>query len=80
MSIGTARGIFGSKLNMVWLDMVTAIIVGILICKTAWNIFKGASHELSDGFAENKIQLYQDVLTKVAGVKGVKDIKGRKWE
>ncbi|CAH2715023.1 Manganese efflux system protein MneS [Neobacillus rhizosphaerae] len=79
VSIGTAVGICGSQLNMPWLDTVTAIIVGLLICKTAWDIFKQASHELSDGFDENKIQLYQEVITKVDGVKGIKEIKGRNY-
>lgn len=79
VSIGTAVGIFGSQLNMPWLDPVTAIIVGLLICKTAWDIFRQASHELSDGFDENKIKHYQDVIVKVDGVKGIKDIKGRSY-
>jgi len=79
VSIGAAVGIFGSQLNMPWLDTLTAIIVGLLICKTAWDIFKQASHELSDGFDENKIQLYQEVITKVEGVEGIKEIKGRNY-
>lgn len=79
VSIGTAVGIFGSQLNMPWLDTVTAIIVGLLICKTAWGIFKQSSHELSDGFDSNKIQLYQGVILKVDGVKGIKEIKGRNY-
>ena len=79
VSIGTAIGIFGSQLNMPWLDSLTAIIVGLLICKTAWDIFIQASHELSDGFDENKIQLYKDVITNVDGVKGIKEIKGRNY-
>jgi cation diffusion facilitator family transporter len=79
VSIGTAVGIFGSQLNMPWLDPVTALVVGFLICKTAFEIFKQASHELSDGFDENKIQFYQDVITKVDGVKGIKEIKGRNY-
>lgn len=79
VSIGTAIGIFGSQLNMPWLDPLTAIIVGLLICKTAWDIFIQASHELSDGFDENKIHLYKDVITNVAGVKGIKEIKGRNY-
>ncbi|MFE8696589.1 cation diffusion facilitator family transporter [Cytobacillus sp. FJAT-53684] len=79
VSIGTAVGILGSQLKMPWLDTVTAIIVGLLICKTAWDIFKQASHELSDGFDEGKIQLYQDVIQKVDGVKGIKEIKGRNY-
>ncbi|MGZ9816860.1 cation diffusion facilitator family transporter [Peribacillus simplex] len=79
VSIGTAIGIFGSQLNMPWLDSLTAIIVGLLICKTAWDIFIQASHELSDGFDENKIHLYKDVITNVDGVKGIKEIKGRNY-
>lgn len=77
VSIGTAVGILGSQLKMPLLDTITAIIVGLLICKTAWDIFRQASHELSDGFDEKKIQLYQEVITKVDGVKGIKEIKGR---
>ncbi|MGE7903350.1 cation diffusion facilitator family transporter [Peribacillus sp. NPDC094092] len=79
VSIGTAIGIFGSQLNMPWLDSLTAIIVGLLICKTAWEIFIQASHELSDGFDENKIHLYKDVIINVDGVKGIKEIKGRNY-
>jgi cation diffusion facilitator family transporter len=79
VSIGTAIGIFGSQLNMPWLDTLTAIIVGLLICKTAWDIFREASHELSDGFDENKLQLYRDVIVNVDGVKGIKEIKGRSY-
>ncbi|YCI78821.1 cation diffusion facilitator family transporter [Bacillus sp. R1-10] len=79
VSMGTAIGIFGSQLNMPWLDPLTAIIVGLLICKTAWDIFSQASHELSDGFDENKIHLYKDVITNVDGVKGIKEIKGRNY-
>ena len=48
-------------------------------CKTAWDIFKEASHELSDGFDEEKIELYQNVILKVDGVKGIKEIKGRSY-
>ena len=55
----------------------TAFIVGLLICKTAWDIFKQASHELSDGFDVDKIKLYHDVIAEVDGVKGIKTIKGR---
>lgn len=77
VSIGTAVGIFGSQLNMPWLDTLTAIIVGLLICKTAWDIFKLASHELSDGFDVDKIKLYRVVINEVEGVVDIKGIKGR---
>lgn len=77
VSIGTAIGIMGSQLNMPWLDPITAFIVGILICKTAWGIFKQATHELSDGFDESKLTLYKKIILNVDGVKGIKEIKGR---
>ncbi|MCM3162249.1 cation diffusion facilitator family transporter [Metabacillus litoralis] len=79
VSIGAAVGIIGSQLNMPWLDTVTAIIVGIIICKTAWDIFRQSSHELSDGFDQDKLRLYQEVILKVDGVKGIKQIKGRNY-
>lgn len=79
VSIGTAVGIIGSQLHMPWLDTLTAIIVGVLICKTAWDIFLETSHELSDGFDEHKIQLYQEVITMLDGVKGIKELKGRNY-
>ncbi|CEG29730.1 cation diffusion facilitator family transporter [Bacillus sp. B-jedd] len=79
VSIGTAIGIFGSQLNMPWLDTVTAIVVGILICKTAWDIFRQASHDLSDGFDQSKIDLYKKIILNLEGVKGIKEIKGRNY-
>jgi cation diffusion facilitator family transporter len=79
VSIGTAIGILGSQLNLPWLDTVTAIIVGLLICKTAWDIFVQTSHDLSDGFDEEKINQYRDIIRKVDGVKGIKAIKGRNY-
>lgn len=79
VSIGAAIGIFSSQLNMPWLDTLTAIIVGLLIIKTAWGIFRQASHELTDGFDEKKIQLYHDIIMNIEGVKGIKEIKGRNY-
>lgn len=79
VSIGTAIGIFGSQLHMPWMDTLTAIIVGLLICKTAWDIFRQSSHELSDGFDEEKIHRYQEVITQVEGVKGIKEMRGRNY-
>ncbi|PMC40217.1 transporter [Bacillus sp. UMB0899] len=79
VSIGTAIGIFGSQFNMPWIDTITAIVVGIIICKTAFDIFMQASHELSDGFDEKKLQVYDQQIRKVDGVKGIKQIKARSY-
>ncbi|WP_180954219.1 cation diffusion facilitator family transporter [Bacillus sp. M6-12] len=79
VSIGTAVGIIGSQFNLAWLDTVAAVIVGLLICKTAWDIFRGASHDLTDGFDEQLIGDYKDTILSTFGVKGVKDIRARNY-
>ncbi|WP_428910053.1 cation diffusion facilitator family transporter [Niallia sp. Krafla_26] len=79
VSIGTAVGIFGSQFQMAWLDPLAAVIVGLLICKTAWDIFREASHQLTDGFDDEAIQSYKKTILKTYGVKGIKDIKARNY-
>lgn len=79
VSIGTAIGIFGSQFNLPWLDPLTAIVVGILICKTAWDIFRGASHQLTDGFDQDLMDSYKSSIIQVQGVKGVKGLRARSY-
>ncbi|WP_194841424.1 cation diffusion facilitator family transporter [Sporosarcina obsidiansis] len=79
VSIGTSIGIFASQLHMPWFDTITALIVGGLICKTAWDIFKEASHDLSDGFDENQIAIYRKTIQTIPAVQNVKEIKGRNY-
>jgi len=79
VSIGTAIGIIGAQFHLPWLDSVTAVIVGFLICKTAWDIFREASHHLTDGFDEKQLEEYKETIFNTPGVKGVKDIKARNY-
>ena len=79
VSIGAVIGILGSQFSMPWLDPLTAVVVGCIICKTAWEIFREASHQLSDGFNEDAIQTFKQVVLGVEGVEGVKDIKARSY-
>ncbi len=79
VSIGAAVGIIGSQFNLPWLDPVAAIVVGYLICKTAWDIFCTASHSLTDGFDENLIEEYKDTIINVMGVKDIKEIRARNY-
>lgn len=79
VSIGTAVGIIGSQFQMAWLDPVAAVIVGFLICKTAWDIFREASHQLTDGFDETVIESYKQTIQCIYGVKGIKNIKARNY-
>ncbi len=79
VSIGAAIGIIGSQFGLPWLDPLTAVIVGLLICKTAWDIFRDASLDLTDGFDEEKLEWYKEAIFEISGVKGIKDIKARRY-
>jgi cation diffusion facilitator family transporter len=79
VSIGTTVGIVGSQFNLPWIDPLAALIVGFLICKTAWDIFREATHFLTDGFDENEIKSYKETIQGTYGVKGIKDIKARNY-
>ncbi|MBY7143021.1 cation transporter [Virgibacillus sp. NKC19-3] len=77
VSIGAFIGIIGAQFGLFWLDPLAGLIVGIIICKTAWDIFKDATHTLTDGFDEKKIEQIQSSISKDPDVKEVVDIKGR---
>ena len=79
VSIGTAVGIIGSQFGLPWLDPVTAFIVGALILKTGWDIFREASHQLTDGFDVDLIKEYNVTICNIPGVKGIKDLKARSY-
>jgi cation diffusion facilitator family transporter len=79
VSVGTIIGIIGAQFGLPWLDPIAAIIVGLLICKTGWEIFRDASHHLTDGFDEKQIETYKETVIDCNGVKGVKDIKARNY-
>src|SRR5690606_34628962 len=79
VSIGTAIGILASQFGIPWLDPVAAIVVGLLICKTGWDIFRESSHYLTDGFDIHALEEYKQTILNVKGVLEVKDIKGRTY-
>ncbi|MDM5326439.1 cation diffusion facilitator family transporter [Neobacillus sp. CF12] len=79
VSVGTFVGIIGSQFGLPWLDPLAAVLVGFLICKTAWDIFKEASLYLTDGFDEKEIEIYKQTIHQCQGVKGVKEIKARNY-
>ncbi|HCT95762.1 cation diffusion facilitator family transporter [Vagococcus sp.] len=78
-SLGTAIAIFASSFHLVWLDRATAVIIGIIILKTAWDIFRESAFSLSDGFSETKLQQYAVNVLMIPGVKSIKDIRGRTY-
>lgn len=77
VGIGAAVGIFASQLQLPWLDPFTGLIVGLIIAKTGIDIFKEATYMLTDGFDEEKIEIYKQFIEKIDGVISVRDIKAR---
>ncbi|ASA26294.1 transporter [Paenibacillus donghaensis] len=77
VSMGALIGIVGSQFGIPWLDPLAATLVGLMICKTAWDIFRQASHDLTDGFDASELKLMRETVAEVEGVEVIKDIKAR---
>ena len=77
VSIGAFIGILGAQFQLFWLDPLAGLIVGLIICKTAWDIFRDATHTLTDGFHPKKIKKIKESIEQNPHVLGIKDVKGR---
>jgi cation diffusion facilitator family transporter len=77
VSIGAFVGIVGAQLGWPWLDPIAALGVGLIICKTSVDIFRDASHALTDGFDANVLKVYRKTIEAVSGVKKVQDLRAR---
>ncbi len=77
VSVGTFLGILAAQFHIAWMDTVVAMIIGVLICKTAWDIFKEAVHSLTDGFSEKELDKYKETINNIPGVQSLEDIKAR---
>ena len=78
-SIGTAIAIFAASFGIGWLDSLTAIVVALLIIKTAVDIFRESAFSLSDGFDESLVVEYEAAIAGFSEVKSVKSIRGRMY-
>lgn len=77
VSVGAAIGIIASQFGFPWIDPAAAIIVGILICRTGYEIFVESVHNLTDGFDKNKLDEMVKSIKSIKEVKEIKDIKSR---
>lgn len=77
VSVGTSSGIIASQFGLPWIDPLAAIIVGILIIKTGWEIFIESSHNLTDGFSQEQLNDMTEGIKIISGVDKVKQIRAR---
>ena len=78
-SLSTSIAILAAKLSFTWLDSVMALVVGIMILKTAFDIFKESTFQLTDGFEPEEIKTYQSLILAHPEVKSVEEIKARRY-
>jgi len=77
VGLGTVFGIMAAQLNLPWLDPLAAVVVAILIIKTGWDIFKESSHNLTDGFDKEQLDLIAESVALVPHIQEVKQIRAR---
>lgn len=77
VSAGAFSGAVGAHLNLAWLDPAVAVVIGIVICRAALEIFREASTILTDGFDEVVLADYRTTVLSVPGVRAVRDLRAR---
>ncbi|MBC8048352.1 MAG: cation transporter, partial [Fimbriimonadaceae bacterium] len=65
VSIGTTVGIVASQFGFPWIDPLAAVIVGLLIIKTGWDIFREATLNLTDGFKREELDNITESINNV---------------
>ncbi|MFK3936452.1 cation diffusion facilitator family transporter [Alkalihalobacillus sp. NPDC078783] len=77
VSVGATISILASQWNVAWLDTATALIIGLLICYTAFDIFQKATLSLTDGFNEQDLNTYRETIEVIRHVEALKQVKAR---
>lgn len=77
VSIGTLVGIVGTILGFTKADALAALIVGLIIVWTALNIFKEATHILTDGIDKDTLEKIKTIVSNIPDVVAIKEIRGR---
>ena len=78
-SFATALSVILSRTGILWLDGAMAIVVGLIIIKSGYDIFKESAFSLTDGFPQEDLDNYRKIVLMVPGVRAVSDIRGRNY-
>ena len=79
ISISTSIAIFAASLGISWLDGVMAFIVGIMILKTAYDVFSESTFQLTDGFEPEEMKEYKPLILSHPEVKSIEELKARRY-
>ncbi|MDR2833616.1 MAG: cation diffusion facilitator family transporter [Streptococcaceae bacterium] len=78
-SFGTTIAIIASMFHFNIIDTITALVIGGLIIKTAYEIFRDNVFSLTDGFDEKLLIEYTQLILTLKDVKKVRHIRGRMY-
>lgn len=77
-SVGALTGIFLSRLGYSFFDPLASVLIAILICKVAIEIFLDATNKLVDkSCSDEKLEEIKKLVLKQKGVLGIDEIKTR---
>lgn len=76
-SLGTVVGVIAARTGLPWADPLVAIIISVVIVRTAWQIGNEASHTLMDGFDAQQLKQIKQRALAVPGVKAIRDVRAR---
>lgn len=77
VSLGTAIGITAAILGFPIIDSITAFIIGLIIIKTAIEIFTEAVFLLTDGFDSEILAAIDDKVANMPRVREIVELRGR---
>ena len=80
VSMGTAIGLVFTQFGLPIVDVILATILGFLIIYTGFGIFRESIFALSDGFNEQDLEEYRNVVLEVDDVKDVNNLKDATME
>ncbi|KPJ23243.1 cation diffusion facilitator family transporter [Streptococcus phocae] len=78
-SIATSIAIITAALKLPIIDKIVAIIIGLLILKTAFGIFMESAFSLSDGFDNRQLKKYKKAILEIPKITAVKSQRGRTY-
>ena len=74
----TALAVLFASLGLHWLDNIMAFVVGLLIVRTAVEVFTESAFQLTDGFDQTELDNYIPVILRHPEVKDIREIKARR--
>jgi cation diffusion facilitator family transporter len=77
VSVGAAVSIGVAELGWTWADPIVAVLIGLIILKTAWKVGYEAVHALMDGFDAEKLSEIEQQVEQVEGIRQVLEVRAR---